>query len=181
VSFTIASIVEGHGDEPSLPLLLRRLLPTARVARPVRFPKTLLLTDEGLKRAVAIARANIRHGEFGMVLLVIDADEDCAAELGPTLLDKVRASAHDVDCFVALAVHEFESWIVGGHPDIDVEDPESAGKPKDRIAQVNSGRYKETVDQPRFTAAIDPDRLRARSPSFRRLIERLEAIPKDQE
>lgn len=177
MSFTIASIVEGHGDEPSLPVLLRRLVPTARVARPVRFPKTKLLAAEGLTRAVAIARANIRKGEAGMILVVIDADEDCAAELGPGLLQRVKASAYDVECFVALAVHEFESWIVGGHPELDVEDPESAGKPKDRIAQVNGGRYKETVDQPRFTAAIDPERLRARSPSFRRLIERLEAVP----
>jgi hypothetical protein len=177
VSFTVAPIVEGHGDVAAIPLLIRGLAPAVQVARPVRFPKTRLVIATELARAVSIARANIRDAAAGLVLLVLDADEDCAAALGPELLKTMRAASGGVDCFVAIAVREFESWIVGGHPDIDVAEPEVAGKPKDRIARVNDGLYKETADQPRFTSAIDPARLRARCRSFRRLVERLEAIP----
>lgn len=169
MSVAFAPIVEGHGDEVSVPLLLRAMAPSVRIHRPVRFPKTKLIKDVDLSRAVAIARSNLKPSERGFILLMLDADSDCAAELGPRLLQTMQDSCPGTACFVSVVVREFESWIVGGHPDFDEPDPDRLGNPKGIISSRNKGRYKETVDQPRFTAGIDVERLRRYSSSFRRL------------
>lgn len=173
----IAPIVEGHGDVAALPILLRLINPALRVAQPVRFPKNRLLSKDHLSRAVAIARTNIPSPDAGVIVLMFDADTDCPATLGPPLLQVMRSSAGGAECFVAIVVREFESWIVGGHPEIDLQDCEAAGNPKDRVRHHNNNRYSETIDQPRYTAMIDIQRLRARSPSFERFVRRIEALP----
>ena len=83
MSFVVAPIVEGHGDVQALPVLLRMIDPTLQIARPVRFPRSKLIKQEHLVRAAAIAAANII--DRGAIFLLIDADEDCAAQLGPEL------------------------------------------------------------------------------------------------
>lgn len=173
----VAPVVEGNGDVLAVPRLLGAISPHLVTLRPVRFPKTKLLVAGGLERAAKIARANVRFPDESLVLVLIDADEDCAATLGPELLRRVRTSVHDVECFVALAVREYESWIVGGLPELSVPNPEEAGKPKDRLREINSGRYSETVDQQVFTSRIDVLGLASRSPSFRRLREKLTTEP----
>lgn len=167
MTFIFAPIVEGHGDVAAVPKLICRIAPsgTFRVAPPVRRPKTALLQPSELARAVHIARANIRAS--GMVLIVLDADEDCAATLGPKLLANVP-DLRPVTSFVALAVREFESWIVAGMSELEVDMPDKTGRMKDRL-RAEFGRYKETVDQPRLTGQMDIDRAVSLSPSFRRL------------
>ena len=182
MSVVIAPIVEGHGDERAVPILLRLIAPSADIKRPVRVPKSRLVRHEKgvadqseVSRAVAIARANIPDGAQGLVVLVIDADEDCAAALGPSLLAAMKQQTHGgVACFAAIAVKEFECWIVGGSPEFDVLDPERIGSPKRLIRDANGGRYKETADQPRFAARIAPEVLAERAPSFQRLKEFLD-------
>lgn len=173
----VAPIVEGDGDVQAVPKLLGAISQDLVTLRPVRFPKTKLLVAGGLERAAKIARANIRLPGESLVLVLIDADEDCAATLGPELLRRVRTSAHDVECFVAIAVREYESWIVGGLTELNITSPETAGKPKDRLREINGGRYSETVDQQVFTSRIDVHELARRSPSFRRLREKLTGMP----
>ncbi|CAG0990832.1 hypothetical protein PHYC_02287 [Phycisphaerales bacterium] len=170
MNFTIAPIVEGHGDVAALPVLIRKLLPGAAVARPVRFPRSRLTGTEGhLERAVRIAAANI--AERGLVLLVVDADESCAATLGPELLGRMRSGAGSLPCIVAIPVREFEAWIVGGIESYGVMDPDS-GDLKGRIKD-SEGQYLETVDQPRLSAAIDVELLYGRSRSFRHFADSL--------
>jgi hypothetical protein len=61
--FMIASIVEGHGEVASLPLLIRRLLAEgggyAEVPKPVRIKRDQLLsqTDRFLSNALELAAA----------------------------------------------------------------------------------------------------------------------------
>jgi len=175
VTHTVAPIVEGHGDVAALRVLLGKIAPAIRVARPVRFPKSKLVKVETeLVRAVRIAGANIRPGETGLILLLIDGDEDCPAKLAPELLASMNKGARDIHCLVVFAVREFESWIVGGHPDLDIADPEHAGKAKGRIEKINGGLYQQSVDQARLASRIEVDRLRPHSPSFRRFAERIE-------
>ena len=112
VSFVVAPIVEGHGDVAAVPVLLRRLCPEIPVARPVRFPRSRLIEEPQLVRAARIAAANIT--ERGAVLLVIDADEDCAAEIGPKLQATLTRAIPQLLCRVGIVVREFEAWIVGG-------------------------------------------------------------------
>jgi hypothetical protein len=71
-------------------------------------------------------------------------------------------------CRVALAVREFEAWIIGGDPAYGIDDADRAGQLKERISQ-RMGIYKETVDQPKLIAAANLSSLQQRSRSFRRL------------
>lgn len=167
MSFAIAPIVEGHGDVAALPVLLRKIDPTVQVKRPVRFPRSKLLIQDQLVRAAQIASANITH--LGAVLLVIDADESCAATLGPELERQLLEALPNRTCRVVLAVREFESWIVGGDPEYGVENPDVAGDLKGRIQQRH-GVYKETADQARLMAVADLSLLEQKSRSFRRLL-----------
>lgn len=173
----IASIVEGHGDVEALPALLGKLAPGVEIKRPVRVPKSKLISAAGtanqdeVSRAVAIAVANIPHDVRGLLLLVLDADSDCAAEIGPSLLAAMNAADHrgTRECFVAIAKKEFESWLLGGLLESDESDPDGFGNPKGRVGQLNGGRYKETIDQPRLAKRVIIDQLESRSPSFQRL------------
>lgn len=176
MSIVIAPIVEGHGDVEAVPTLLRMLSPEVRIARPVRCPRSKYSIAHELERYVRIARANIHPHETGVILILIDADGDCPAELGPQLVASAKSAATDARVLVALAKHEYECWLVGGLAECGIEDPESAGKPKQRLAELNSGRYKETVDQAKFTAKIDTDRLARRAPSFSRLVKHLKQL-----
>lgn len=166
MSFVVAPIVEGYGDEAAVPLLLRTMAPTLQVGRPVRFPRGRLTIAEHLLRAAAIANANIR--DQGAILLVMDADEDCAAALGPQLEEMLRSRFGERMCRVVLAVREFENWIIGGTASYGVDDADRAGDAKGRI-KAAQGVYKETVDQAKLIARADLHRLAQVSRSFRRL------------
>lgn len=177
MSCVVAPIVEGHGDVAALPLLLRMIDPTLSVSRPVRFPRSRLLADDDshLHRAAAIAASNITGR--GVVLLVLDADEDCAAQLGPKLESRLRKLSPQCECRVALAVREFEAWIVGGDAAYDVQDADTAGNLKDRIRERH-GVYGETADQPRLIANADLTLLEKRSRSFRHLLKTVREFPR---
>jgi hypothetical protein len=173
MTFTIAPIVEGHGDVRSVPTLVARLFPEVRIATPVRMSRTRVHDDQHLARMIGIARANIR--EQGLILIVMDADEDCAARIGPDILTRAAAMAGDVPVLVTLAVREYESWIVGGIDDYGVTDPDAIGNLKGRIRDRES-QYKETVDQQRLTRLIDTALLESRSRSFRHLVQGLRRL-----
>lgn len=176
MSFSIVPIVEGHGDVSAIPTLLNLIVPAARVLRAVRLPRGKFAKEGELERMVAIAQSGFDAADRGLILVVLDADEDCAANLGPNLFERLKPVSAPHRCYVAIAVHEFESWICGGHPDIDRTDPEAAGRPKDQIRAINGGRYSESVDQKKFTARIDVKRLLNRSPSFKRLHDSLRTM-----
>ena len=166
MGFTLAPIVEGHGDVIALPILLRRMNPALIVKRPVRFPKTKLLIPEHLQRAAIIAASNIQPP--GAVLLVMDSDEECAATRAAEMVRLLGESLPGHLCKVALAVREFEAWIVGGDDYYAVPDADVAGNLKGRIRQ-RYGVYSETADQPRLIARADLSRLEQSSRSFRHL------------
>jgi hypothetical protein len=173
---TIAPIVEGHGDVSSIRVLLGLMNPRILVAQPVRYSKQRLLQQEHLIRAARIARANIPDIQSGVILILIDADADCAAELSRQIRGHLRGQIDDTAVLTVVAIREFESWICGGHEQLDLLDPDSAGHPKQRIRAINDGRYSETVDQPRFTSGIRVDVLRERSPSFARFAAKIDDL-----
>ena len=58
-------------------------------------------------------RASRGHGgRAGGVLVLLDADDDCPAALGPALLERARAARSDVPISVVLANREFEAWFI---------------------------------------------------------------------
>ena len=195
----VAPIVEGDGEVPSLPILIRRIgqayCPEILfdVLKPIRMPSSSLLKvdDPCLMRAVGIAQKKLtEHCESSVrkyVLILLDADGGCAAKLGPEL--KLRASeiASHLSIACVIAVDEYETWFVAAAESLtdylDFEpgqvpsDPESRGAKKKWIEdRFRRGKYKETVDQPKFSAAMDLRLCRSRSPSFDKLCREIERM-----
>jgi hypothetical protein len=112
----IGCVVEGHGEVESVPVLIRKIAhefdPGLQVVipHPVRVTKSTLLKAGELERAAELAALNAGVG--GGVLVLLDSDEDCPAQLGPKLLERVRLARADMPSAVVLARREFESWFL---------------------------------------------------------------------
>ena len=189
----IAPVVEGHGDEVAVPILLRRLLTelipcdALEVLRPIRIPKSKLMKASELQRAVELADLKLkeRPGDAHRLILVLfDADEDPACMLGPRLDAEIREARPDLDVAVVLAVAEYETWFIAAaeslveYIDVSLDeipsDPEEAGAKKAWLRQHFLSRYTETIEQPKLTATMDLQAARRRSRSFDKLCRELE-------
>ena len=95
----IATIVEGDGEVKAVPALIRRIgaevapLAVLEVVRPIRVPRGLFLKEGGLERYVNLAAS--RAGAGGRVLVLLDANGDCPAELAAVVLQRARAARPD--------------------------------------------------------------------------------------
>jgi hypothetical protein len=164
---TLAPIVEGYGDVDAVRVLIQRLAPELIIARPVRQGRGKLVQRDGLQHAAHIAAANISGS--GAVLVLFDADEDCAAKKAIELQAWLDQDFPHVLCRIVLAVREFEAWIVGGDTAYGVDDPDACGNLEGRIKDLH-GKYKKTADQPRHISRSDLERLHANSRSFRKVV-----------
>jgi hypothetical protein len=82
----LVPIVEGHAEVHSIPVLMRRL--GIDVAKPFRVKRNQIIRPGELERAVLLAVAD--RARASAVLVLLDADDDCPAELAPTLLKRCR-------------------------------------------------------------------------------------------
>lgn len=182
----IVTIVEGDGEVAALPVLLRRLgewqtpdrhveiLPPIRVRRD-RF----LNKEEELRRYILLAAA--KCGEGGWILVLFDADDDCPAELATRILASARAIAPHRRISVVLAKREYEAWFIAAAESLrgyrgftlglvatpEAECPRNA---KGWMGEhMDAGVYRETTDQPAFSARMDLQQAFERSRSFRKL------------
>jgi hypothetical protein len=166
----IGCIVEGHGEVSAVPALIRRiaeeLAPGLAVVipRPLRITKSKLLRPMELERAASLAANNI-SGRGGLLLL-LDSDEDCPAEMGPSLRQRMQAARQDLPCAVVLAKQEFESWFLasaeslGGPAELtSPADPEGIRGAKEWLRN-HWGMYAPTVNQTSLTYAMDFTRAR---------------------
>jgi hypothetical protein len=189
--FTVACIVEGRGEEAAVPILVRRIVLLvnsnlwADVRAPIKQHRGTLLSEGGLEKAVELAIRGLP--EPGMVLVIIDSDDDCPKTLAPLLLaraERVAASRRPVA--VVLAHREFECWFIAaakslaGHsglpPDlIAPPDPESIRGAKEWLRRnMAVGRtYSPAIDQPALTNRFDIEAARA-APSFDKLYREIE-------
>jgi hypothetical protein len=164
-------VVEGHGEVESVPVLIRKIAhefdPGLQVVipHPVRVTKSTLLKAGELERAAELAALNAGVG--GGVLVLLDSDEDCPAQLGPKLLERVRLARADMPSAVVLARREFESWFLASAESLrgcrglpgDLESPdqpeEIAGAKEWLSSHIRYGAYASTVDQASLTSALD--------------------------
>ena len=193
----VAPIVEGHAEEGAVRTLFQRIgtellgLDYVATCRPVRKPRTGLVSgrsavpDNAVLRAAGLLKQGVAAigGETppGLLLVMIDADADCPAHLGPELLTRVRVVRSDLPTRTHLIVHEYETWFVAAADSLTrflelksgesvPADPEGERKRGKWVENRRRGaRYKKTVDQPRMTAAMDLAVVRDRCPSFARL------------
>ncbi len=195
----IVPIVEGHGEVAAMRILLQRLWTELLggefidVLMPIRKKRDRLVKvdDDELCRAVQLAanKLTLATGEPmpGMILVMIDAENDLACQLGPALLERARRCRSDKDVTCVIANHCYETWFVAAASSLSKyldltndaalpESPELTGQRKGWIAERILGpKYSETVDMPRLTAEMDLAQCRLRSPSFDKLCRELEA------
>lgn len=188
----IIPVVEGHGEQGAVRILLTRTIqellggPHPVILPPIRQPRSKLVArPRELQRAVSLGALKLRQRrmEFdrGLVLLLLDADDDRPCELAPQLLAHARRD--DVDTACVLATPEYETWFVAAAPSLSrylvldeapITDPETNGLKKAWIERRFVGSpYSPTIDQPRLTAAMDLAMCRAASPSFDKLCREL--------
>jgi uncharacterized protein DUF4276 len=190
----IVPIVEGHGEQQSaIRTLLTRLWNTlggehVDVLPPIRRPRGKLVVETELLKAIDLAELKLRQrqasNEYRAVLILIDADEDLPCVLGPQLQQIASRERSHIDVFVVIANVEYETWFVAAaeslaayfdlHATVIARDPEAARQAKATVKKLTHGRYAETVDQPRLTAAMDLRTCRERSKSFDKLCRELE-------
>ncbi|MGQ0700911.1 MAG: DUF4276 family protein [Panacagrimonas sp.] len=183
---SVASIVEGDGEVQALPVLLRRLnewKPGDTYVQPlmpikVRRDRFLIREDE-FRKYVLLAAA--KCGAEGWLLILLDADDDCPATLGADVLGRVRAVTTHPRVSVVVANREYEAWFIAAAASLDgqrgflrgtdhVADPERPRDAKGWVSQhIPGGRYRETTDQPAFTALFDLQQAFDGCRSFRKL------------
>ena len=177
----IVSIVEGHGEEEAVPILLQRIVGAIDVTiTTIRVPRQKIVKEEELERAVELAAE--RAGAGGRILILLDADADCPAQLAPDLLRRARAARGDRAIRVVLAKIEYEAWFlaaadsIAGKHGIDAKaaapaDPEAVRGAKEWLTKrMPAGQsYRPTRHQATLTKEFNMDAARRAAPSFDKL------------
>lgn len=182
----VVSIVEGDGEVVALPLLLRRVAQWRTpdvypdVPAPIRVRRDRFVNREDEFRRHLLLAAE-KAGVGGWILILLDADDDCAVQASQDLLDRARSVIPHRRVSVVMAVREYEAWFIAaagsldGHRGFSHEPGQvvAAEVPRDAKGWIKErmiGRsYGETVDQPAFTAVMDLELAHEHSRSFRKL------------
>ena len=181
MSLAVAPIVEGHAEVESVPLVLRRIfaelgVSDIRIARPFRVKRNRVVKPGELERAIS---QTIRDRvEVGGIIVLIDSDDDCPAELGPHLLERAKKVTH-LPVAVVLATKEFECWFLGSkeslrgingiREDATVPpNPENIRGAKEHLTRnmVRGRRYLAVDDQATFAEKFDLNAARRCCSSF---------------
>jgi hypothetical protein len=176
----IIPIVEGHGEVAAVPLLLRRIaqrldVNDIQVGKPIRCQRHKLVKQGELERTIELAV--LKGGTEGRVLVLIDAEDDCPAQLEPALLKRAKAARADISIDIVLAKREFEAWFLGSLESLRDEygappggglrrEPEDIPGAKEHLSDLLGIPYSEVVDQPAMAALFDMDAARESCPSF---------------
>jgi len=179
----LGCIVEGHGDVKAVPELVRRLHQEIDpgigldVSRPIRTGRYNLVKEDELERTLELAVRPLATPRA--VLILIDAEGDCPAIVGPKLFARAQARYRDTPIGVVLAKREFEAWMIaaieslGGKRGLrsqlrSPDEPEGIRDAKGFLTRLMEGSrsYSEPVDQVALTAIFDIRLARARSDSF---------------
>jgi len=145
----------------------------------------LLVKPGELERAVRFAKIQVADC---VPFVLIDADEDCPAELGPALT--ARARAIDPSAAVVIAKWEFEAWFIASIESLSGQHGLQGGLAVPANLEEISGAkewlsshmvnpanaYAPTVDQPSFANDFDFDLARAHSPSFDKFLREADRV-----
>jgi hypothetical protein len=180
----IQPVVEGHGDLSAVPELIRRVAhANSRYdvqVLPAQKRGDLPTIKPRLERFLRVA---LQEGASVLWVLDYDCDDctDVTRDLAALSAQAFAISMPQKAEFVFM-VKEFESLFLADHettravfPDIPPTtdfpaDPESVRGAKEWLSKARPKglAYKPTTDQAKLTSQLNFDRLRDRSPSFRR-------------
>ena len=178
---SILAIVEGDGEVQAVPVLLRRIAQEVapdnppRILKPIRVHRSRVIKEGVLEGYVGLAAQRVGAG--GGVLILLDANGDCPARLGPALLERARVARRDRRIEAVIARCEYEAWFLASIESIagsrtlswDMAAPpaaESVRGAKEWLSQRMQVPYRPITDQPALTARFDMALARRRAPSF---------------
>ena len=185
-------VIEGKGEVGAIPLLIRRICNelfetfAVKTTPPVRITKSKLIREGELERAVRLAHLN--NGSRGPVLVVLDADEDCPAILGPSLRLRALAIAQPQSLSIVIPKYEFETWFLAAAQSLSGKrglregllppsQPEAIRGAKEWLSgNMAPGRkYAPRVDQAALVAAMDLTAAKS-CKSFERLCREIQRL-----
>jgi hypothetical protein len=188
----VVPIVEGQGEVMCVPRLLWRIAndstPGARlrVNEPIRVKSGSFFNNASERdRHVMLAAAKARSSA-GCILVLLDCDDDCPAQLGPRLRQQVQAVAGGVPVVVALASREYETWFIAAAESLRgvegfaadaaaLANPEAPRNAKGWLGKLLPHGYDPVTHQLPFTSQFDLQAAR-RVPSFDRLYRKISAL-----
>jgi hypothetical protein len=184
--FMIFSVVEGHGEVKTIPLLIRRIGDEQHIynylaPKAMRVPKGRIKDD--LERILNLANIEFQAEDVnGAVLIVLDADDDCPAELGTLLREKAQLARADTSVVICVANKEFEAWYLAGIQSLQgkhglpdtIMPPPNPENIRDAKGWLNTkmGSYSPTIHQDKLAAVLDLQ-LARQSQSFARFYDRV--------
>ena len=188
-----AAIVEGEGEESALRPLIHNIIasgvggeyPTVMPPYRVHWGTIVNKPDELAYYAQMALR---EAGNAARLLVLLDADGRCPAELGPRLLQQLEIRFPSVPISVTVADWEYESWFIasaesiarhtGTTNQIEVPDNIEAIKAAKGWVERNlmADKYKERKHQAAFSTRINVSLARSRSHSFNRFCREIERL-----
>lgn len=202
----IVPVVEGETEQGCVERLLHRVWhellrrpERLQVVEPFRghrdelvHPNGLVLTDTVSKALLKLrSKANRDAQARRLVLILLDAEEDCPKALAPRLLKVARqALPPEVSASCVLARRMLENWIVAGASTLagvnglpnalpardQFEDCSGAAWLEAQLRSQNKARkYRKTADAELFVRSMALPECRDNSPSFDKLCRELEA------
>lgn len=185
----IVPIVEGHSEAYSIRAFLRKILQDRGVfdlepGYPIREHRQRLAKADILVNRVRMA---LKREHCVAVLVIFDADDDAACELGPRLRHAIEAGGIKTPSRVVLAVRELESWLIAGieslrdHQGIrsDANVPEAVEEirgAKEWLDQRMAKGYKATIDQLPLLLRLDYEKARRRAPSLDKFLRDIDVL-----
>lgn len=179
---SLACIVEGEGEVKALPQLIRRIflhyIPDCwpEITRPIDLKGQPAFFKQGeLERAVQLAAR-----KASAILILLDADDACPAELAKALKERAVATRSDIPMAVVVANREYEAWFIASAHSLSLsanevrpEDPEVVRGAKEWVARRLPKRaYSPTTDQAALSAKMSLEEAR-RARSFDKLVREL--------
>jgi hypothetical protein len=207
VTLYLVPIVEGQTEVGCIERLLHRVwsellvasdrlqvLPASRGKRDALINPDHPDFTAKIEEAYAKLARRLRHDSSsqgrGMLLLLLDAEKDCPAELAPRLVDAATRIRSDASIACVMPKQMLENWIVAGASTLagvnDLPDPLPVrDKFEDRSgaawleAQLRSKskarKYKKPDDAEVFVRAMALQECRDNAPSFDKFCRELEA------
>lgn len=186
-----APIVEGHGEVDAVPALIHRIASgygaaTVRVNTPIRVKAGSFLNDaDYFSRYLTLASSKAAQ-EGGIVIILLDCEDECPARLGPELLARAKNIRADVKTVVILAAREFETWFLTAAPSLqglrglpaDLQPPVDPMRIRDAkgwLADRMDVNYDPITHQLEFVRAFDLAQARANR-SFDRMCRVVEML-----
>ena len=188
-----AAIVEGEGDETALrPLIYHIIASSGGVVYPTVMPPyrvhwgTMVNRPDDLAYYAQMALSEA--GNAARLLVLLDADGQCPAELGPRLLQQLEVRFPSAPVSVTVADWEYESWFIASAEAIAasvnveaiIEVPQNIESIHDTKGWLRRNvlmrKYNPRRDQAAFSARINVPLARSRSQSFNRFCREIERL-----